>query len=95
VKIDKTRPYYPPDYDEFVTASARALFEGKASEPQQKRIVEWLLFEVCGIRDLSYRPDSDRDTVFAEGKRFVGLQLVKMTKIPPGAVAEYEAKRRT
>jgi hypothetical protein len=30
---------------------------------------------------MSYRPLSDRDTTFAEGKRHVGNQLVKMTKI--------------
>jgi hypothetical protein len=35
----------------------------------------------CSTYDLSFRPQSQRDTDFAEGRRFVGLQLVKLTKI--------------
>jgi hypothetical protein len=30
---------------------------------------------------LSYRPQSERDTSFAEGKRFVGMQIVKQLKL--------------
>ena len=30
---------------------------------------------------MSYRPDSERDTAFAEGKRHVGTQIVKFLKI--------------
>lgn len=83
MKKEPGRPWHPAPYDEFVAASVRSLFEGKASEGQQKRFVDWLLFEVCGVRDLSFRPDSERDTSFAEGKRFVGLQVVKVSKIVP------------
>jgi len=88
------RPWQPAAYDEFTTASVRALFNGQASEPQQKRFVEWLMFEVCGVGDLSYRADSERDTAFAEGKRFVALQVFKLTKIPPGALSKAERHRQ-
>lgn len=91
---DIKRPWHPPVYDEFITASIRSLFAGKATEHQQKQAIEWILWELCGVRDLSFRPDSVRDTDFAEGKRFVGLQLVKISKIPPGAVAKADDARR-
>lgn len=79
------RPWHPAAYDEFVVGSVRALFAGTADERQQKRAIDWILFDLCGVRDLSFRPDSQRDTDFAEGKRFVGLQLVKVSKVPAGA----------
>lgn len=85
MKPDQSKPFYPAAYTEFDIASIKALFDGKASEQQQKNAVHWILFEACKIGDLCYRPDSARDTDFAEGKRFVGLQIVKLTKIPAGA----------
>jgi len=45
------------------------------------RGMSFIVNQICGTYDLSYRPDSDRDTAFAEGKRMVGLQLVKFSKI--------------
>jgi len=62
----------------------KALFTGTANQGQQLLAVETILFEFCGIRDLSFRPDGlggERGTVFAEGKRFVGLQLVKTSQL--------------
>ena len=78
---EPVRPWHPAVYDDFAIGSLRALFNGTATEHQQKKAVEYILFELCGIRDLSYRPDSERDTAFAEGKRFVGLQMVKISKL--------------
>lgn len=49
---------------------------GKASDGQQRLALKWIIERLCGTYDLSYRPDSERDTVFAEGKRRVGLQLI-------------------
>ena len=46
----------------------------------------WLIVDCCDYYGLSYRPGEDgrRDTDFAEGKRFVGAQVVKMMNIKPG-----------
>ena len=76
-KLPKEKPYYPADYDTADIMSVKALFDGKATADQQTRAMKWIVDSLCGTFDLSYRPDSDRDTAFAEGKRFVGLQLVK------------------
>lgn len=61
--------------------AVKALAAGNANEGQQQRALDWIVRTLCGTYDLTYRPDSDRDSVFAEGKRFVGLQLVKQMKL--------------
>lgn len=75
------RPWHPADYDDALIGAVKALSTGTANDAQQKRALDWIIRTVCGTYDLSYRPDSDRDTVFAEGKRHVGMQIVKMMKL--------------
>lgn len=84
---DAHKPWHPAAYDELITGAIKALAAGNASEPQQKRALSWIINEVCGTYDLSYRPgaDGDRDTAFAEGARFVGMQIVKQTKLTTAA----------
>ena len=74
-------PYKPLAPSKSVTMAIKALAEGTAAPDQQQMALSWIINELCATYDLSYRPDSDRDTIFAEGKRFVGLQLVLETKI--------------
>jgi len=74
-------PYIPVPPSASVTMAIKALAAGNAHGEQQMMALIWIINELCGTYDLSYRPASDRDTAFAEGKRFVGLQLVLETKI--------------
>lgn len=80
------QPWHPAPYDPdgADTMAIKALAAGKASEGQQKRALDWIIKTLCGTYDLSFRPgpDGERDTAFAEGKRHVGLQLVKHTLMP-------------
>ena len=78
-------PHHPPTgYDESVVYAFRALAEGTANDGQQRLVWQYMQF-VCGVgdfQDMTYRPgglEGDRATAFAEGKRFAGLQLLKMT----------------
>ncbi len=76
-------PWDPAEYDESVIYACRALHEGAATHAQQKLVweyVQYLAKSGDGHQDLSFRPgpDGPRATDFAEGKRFVGLQLRKM-----------------
>lgn len=45
--------------------------------------MKWILDGACNLYDLSYRPGpgGERDTAFAEGRRFVGQQVLKLAKI--------------
>lgn len=72
------RPHHPAPCAKADIYAIKALFEGVASEAQQKRAIAWILNEACGIRDNTYYPDSERDTVFASAKRFVGLEIVSL-----------------
>ena len=95
----KAEPHHPPDYDERVIYSVRALAAGTASAPQQAIVWRWLSY-VTGD-GMSYRPggpEGMRATDFAEGKRFVGEQLRKMLHPeltpPDGAAPAPETKKR-
>ena len=79
----KLRAHDPADYDPEVVYALRAMHDGAALPHQQKLAWEWLMYVTAagdGFADLSFRPgpDGQRETDFAEGKRFVGLQMRKM-----------------
>jgi hypothetical protein len=80
-KKPATQPWFPAAYDETITGAIKALNAGNANEGQQQRALRWIIEVVAGTYDMAYRPDSDRDTAFAEGKRFVGNQIVKQLKL--------------
>ena len=74
-------PWHPAPYDEAISAAIKALAAGNANEGQQQRALNWIVHTLCGTYDQPYRPDSERDTVFACAKMFVGQQIVKQMKI--------------
>lgn len=79
---DRFAPWFPPTHDERTTRAFRALKEGKASQSEQGLVVRFIQNQLCDVGGLSYRPNSQRDTDFAEGKRFVGLQIEKLMNFP-------------
>lgn len=87
----------PADYDLNTIYAIRALIEGKANEGQQKAAMDWIITQASALYDLSYRPganEGDRATTFHEGRRFVGSQIVKMTRPETLKAAQAaEAKR--
>lgn len=88
------RPWHPTPDDEFICTAVRALFNGNADETQQKRLVEWILLDLCELRKASYWPDSPRDGDFAEGKKFVGRELVRIRDVLPESLREAPAAKR-
>jgi hypothetical protein len=55
-----------------VSAAIKALAAGNANEGQQQRALHWIVHTLCGTYDQPYRPASERDTIFACAKMFVG-----------------------
>ena len=78
-------PWMPTPWAPDDAYAIKAMANGTANEGQQKRVMAWLM-DVSGLRDLSFRPDSARATDFAEGKRFVGLQIAKLLTLPAGVI---------
>lgn len=78
-------PWMPAPYDDNDIRAIRALAAGNASEGQQRHALNWIINVASGYYDLSFRPgiDGARATDFAEGRRYVGAQVVKLTKIVP------------
>lgn len=63
------------------------LVQGTCPDYLQKRALA-VIIDLCGTYDLSFRPgvDGARATDFAEGKRWVGLQIVTMLKVNTAAL---------
>ena len=57
------------------------------SDPNTKRAIDWII-KTCGTYDLSFSPVSERETSFAEGKRWIGLQIVKLINAPLGSLTK-------
>lgn len=77
-------PWLPAEWDPADISAIQALQKGEASPDQQRRALDWIIISAAGTYEASYRPggqEGERDTCFAEGRRFVGNQIVKALKI--------------
>lgn len=77
-----------PPYELADAYAIQALARGDASEDMQRRALDWIVNKACATYDVSFQPDGDRETAFAEGRRFIGLQIVKMMKLDTGKLKD-------
>lgn len=94
MKKPDASPWRPFDWEPADVAAIQALARGDATPDQQKRALDWIITS-AGTYDLSYRPNSDRDTAFAEGKRHVGLQIVTKLKLNLAAIRQAKSTQET
>lgn len=87
----KRHPWEPYDWSKDTNGlrALQALAAGNANEGQQLQALE-TIYQIAGLDDLSYRPDNTHDTAFAEGKRFVAMQILKLTKLNATLIQEAE-----
>ena len=92
MKLAPWRPWKPVEVNESPVVgpgflnkadaiAIKAMAEGEATADQQKRALEAIIYRIACCDDLSYRADDhggERDGAFAEGKRYVGLQMKKL-----------------
>lgn len=67
----------------------RAIADGTANEHQQRRAFEFIREDMCGVDRMTYWPggeDGRRASDFAEGKRWVGTMLRRITRLKPERV---------
>lgn len=88
-------PWKPFDWVPADVAAFQGLARGDATADQQRRALDCVINAICATYDLSYRPSSDRDTAFAEGKRFVGLQIVKAVNLNLAAIRQAKSTQET
>ena len=72
-------PHVPADWANADVGALQALQRGDATKGQQQRALKFIVEQLACTYDLSYRPNGG--TEFAEGKRFVGLQIVKLLNL--------------
>lgn len=82
-----TAPWMPTEYELADLKAVQSVILGEANAEQQQRAMKWIIEKVCGTYDMSYHPNSARDSDFAEGKRFVGLQIVKALRVNTAVLA--------
>jgi hypothetical protein len=77
--------YLPADWEISDVSAVQACIAGTATPEQQRRAIKWIVYRAAGTDDVEYRPN-DRDHAFASGRRFVGLQIRKLSAINTAAL---------
>lgn len=94
-KPKTSAPYMPVDCVKADAAALQAMRRGEATKDQQIRAMEFIVGTVSDRNGMSFRPggaEGARDTDFAEGRRFVGNQIVKITNTPLSKFDEEKTK---
>jgi hypothetical protein len=69
------------EWDTPDAAALQALERGDASEEQQQRALKWIVNNAAGTYELAWEPDNERASSFESGRRYVGLEIVKLLKL--------------
>ena len=83
----------PADWTPADAAALKALARGDATTEQQQRALNWIIYDACGTYEVDYRPDP-REHAMVSGKRHVGLQIVKLIKMPSTVMQAMTGKVR-
>ena len=91
----RDKAWLPADYVPAQIEAMKAVYRGEADAFQQRQVLDWIINSAAGAYELSFRSDADggeRETAFAEGRRFVGMQIVKLVNMSPDVVAALRNK---
>ena len=79
-------PFFRCEWDIPVVSAVQAVERGEATPEQQKLFLSWLVNTAAATYDISFQIEGDRETAFAEGRRFVGANVVKLLKLSTNAL---------
>lgn len=88
VTLPANSPILPVHAHQEIVWSLKGIQGGDADAGQQTMALNWILHELTRVLDLSYRPDSARDSDVAEGKRYCGLEIIRLLKMTPEQIAK-------
>lgn len=78
----KKVPFYLQcNYTLPIITAAQAMERGEATPEQQKLFLQWLIHEAAMTYGMTFQVEGDRETAFAEGRRHVGREVVKLLKL--------------
>lgn len=91
------QPWHPPKYDETDVRAIEATAKGVASADQQQHAMRCIIEKFCRTYDQTYFADSASNTLYAQGQRGVGLNLVTVINNAPSLIEAIrrEAQRAT
>lgn len=81
----KAPPHLLVPWQDADVSALQALERGEASPEQQKRALAWII-NVGAMTYQDTQMENDRDTSFANGRRFVGLRIVSLLRISLNAL---------
>lgn len=78
---EETPAFFSAPWDPADASAVQALARGEAGPDQQKRALDWVIKVAAATYNTSFTPGSPDATAFAEGRRFVGTQIVKLLSL--------------
>src|SRR5947209_19533702 len=85
-KFQPDHPWQLPQTDNADIFALQAVAKGIANEGQQQRAWSYIVRTLCEIDRMTFWPggeDGKRATDFAEGKRWVGIQMRRIERLRP------------
>lgn len=83
------QPWHPHPWKAADAYALQALAKGIANESQQRRALDWII-QASGTYDATFFVGQPDASAFADGKRHVGLQIVKLLNLPASAISAQE-----
>lgn len=77
----KSAPVPVPYWENADVHAMQALQAGTADEYQQRRALKWIIYAACQTYDFCLTPEHERLSAIFDGRRFAGLQIVKMLSL--------------
>lgn len=88
--------WLPAEWELPDAAALQALARGDATADQQLRALKWIVERAAGAYEHTFVPGAADQSTYLEGRRSVGLQVVKLLKVSlPALKQAAEAKKNT
>lgn len=82
--------WLPADWSKFDAACIQAVARGEADARQQQHALLVIVEKLAGTYEHTFVPRETETTVYLEGRRSVGLQIVKLVKVDLALVKDIE-----
>lgn len=84
----KVPNYFRCDYELADATALQALERGDATEAQQQRALAWIINNAAATYEVAWEPDNERTSSFESGRRYVGIEIIKMLKLNTNILAK-------
>ncbi len=84
-------PYRPVELTPEICSAAQMLQSGECPDHLQKEFLDWVITKVCATYEQSYMGNAN-DTIFMEGRRFCGNQIIKALQVSPTRLADADER---